>query len=906
MKFLENIIAELRAQNGDLSHFVLVMPGKRPVIFLKKVLAEQQYSGILPLFFTIEDLLLEISGKQLVQGISLWLFAFEVYKEQHPSEEFSSFLKWFPTVVSDWDDMMQFGESDEKVLDHLLAEERIKNWSETLGFEDQSSTAKHISFWRRMKSYLPALKEKLQERNWATMGMIHETVRAEIPAFADRIINNYVFCGFNAIAPAEKMLIRELMQRGKAQCFFEADEYYIRDERQEAGQFLREMMTWKEFNPSREFKWLTSDFAGHKNICVYETSGNISQAKVLPEIFKNTDDPGFHHTAVVLLDENLLPACLDALSDVEKLNITMGFPLKNLSFSNAIRQLFYLQKQLEKNAQVYYYTDVLAVLDEFPSTDEDQLIITQFKALLEERNLAYIPVRLLNEQLENLSYKVLLEKAASSLAYLDLLTNFCFQLKFRPLDDILYENVSLFEKNMKVIRNQLTPYHISLSMETLEVLFTFLVNTEVINFEGEPLQGLQLMGLLETRLLNFKNVILLSANEGKLPPGNSLNSYLPFAVRRQFGLHTFLDTDSIYAYHFYRLLQGAENIHILYNALSSGTSTGEQSRFITQLQIEDKHHTLEHVIVENTSKPVSESLMKIEKTPAVLERLGEWQQKISVSSLTSYLYNPVDFYLSRVLKLREGAEIEEQISQRSYGTLVHYALEIIYEKLSGNILQEEDLNISTLQLSAIIDQAIVKMSHDLEHYRRGMNYIHRSVAERVVRMILQYDLGLIRSGHQLEIIGIEKEFRQIQMPLENGETVAFTGLMDRVDRLDGQLRIIDYKTAKIGKLEIKESKNSDGEAPQYFLKDEMKQAMQLSVYAYAALQSPDFDASTVQCGIWSFASASAGPAWLTLSGEEKVSKELVGEPMRAVEVLINEILNPELSFEERVAFTANA
>src|SRR5690606_5656516 len=169
------------------------------------------------------------------------------------------------------------------------------------------------------------------------------------------------------------------------------------------------------------------------------------------------------------------------------------------------------------------------------------------------------------------------------------------------LDDIAYENISHFEKSFRIIKNQISPYSFPVSMETLEVLINQLVNSETIDFQGEPLEGLQVMGLLETRLLNFENIILLSATEGKLPLGNTQNTYLPFDIRRHFNLHTFLENDSIYAYHYYRLIQESQNVHLLFNALNSGVNTGEKSRFITQMEIEDRHHQITNVIIENAA-----------------------------------------------------------------------------------------------------------------------------------------------------------------------------------------------------------------------------------------------------------------------------------------------------------------
>ena len=329
MKFLQKIITELINQNADLSGFNIVLPGKRPIVFIKQILREKEYSGFLPNFFTVEDLISDLSGKQPVQGISLWLFAFQIYQELHPAEDFSNFLKWFPTLLKDWDDILKFSESDKAVLEYMFDEERIKNWSENLGDSEDIPRRKFLNFWQKMNVFLPILKQKLTEKNWATSGMIHEAAKNKIEDFAIKTEQKFVFCGFNAFTPVEEKLIKSLLQWDKAQCFFQADSYYFDDEKQEAGKFLRSHKTWKEFTKKRSFHWIENDFAQPKKIKVYEVSGNITQTKVLPEIFKEINDHNLSKTAVVLLDENLLPASLDAMNAVQYLNITMGFPLKN-------------------------------------------------------------------------------------------------------------------------------------------------------------------------------------------------------------------------------------------------------------------------------------------------------------------------------------------------------------------------------------------------------------------------------------------------------------------------------------------------------------------------------------------------------------------------------------------------
>ena len=423
------------------------------MVFIKRILQDKQYQGLLPNFITIDELIAELSENVEIKGIALWLFSFRIYNKIDSSEDFSGFLKWFPTLQKDWDDMMKFSDDDQKILLWMLDEERIKNWGENLG-DDDNPRKRNLNFWRKMNEFLPLLKSELKKENLATSGMLYQEAFSKIENFAKQTNRQFVFCGFNALSRVEEELVRQLLQWNKAETYFQADQYYIDDERQESGKFLRETLKWKEFNDSRDFKWIENQFSQSKSIKTYEVSGNIVQAKFLPEILKKIPKSELSETALVLLDENLLPAVLDSLNVVESVNITMGFPLKNLSFSNAIKKLFYLQKQQEKKSSSYYYADVLPILEELPNDEKDSQVIRNFIAIIEERNIVYISKTLLQELLGNLSYFQLLKKPENSQQFLNLLIKFCYELKFKELDDIQYENIALFENVFKIIKNQ--------------------------------------------------------------------------------------------------------------------------------------------------------------------------------------------------------------------------------------------------------------------------------------------------------------------------------------------------------------------------------------------------------------------------------------------------------------------
>ena len=885
--FLNKITRELIQQSSSLKNYTLIFPGKRPVVFFKKHLQDNGYTGFLPEFYTIEELMEKIAGVPMVQGLSLWLFAYDIYSSLY-TEDFNQFLKWFPTALKDWDDILKYKASEKGIFSYMHEEERIKNWGDSLG-EPTETQKKNLNFWRRMAHFFPILKQKLIEKGWYSYGMVYEKASENLEDFIANATERYVFCGFNAITPIEEDLMRGLLGWNKAQCFFDADQYYLYDERQEAGKFLRESIKWKEFGDHRKFNWISNEFIQEKDIEIIEVSGNISQTKVLPSLLQDIDKEQISSTAVVLLDENLLPATLASLQFQDSLNITMGFPIRNLDFSIAIKKVFHLHKQLAKSKS-YYYRDVNAIINAIESTEEDQKITYEFQEQLRKKNLVYLSQKKLLELLSSLSYLKILEPYESPKALLKELIEFCITLKSTTKSDILYENITLFEQAFKIASNQLEGYQFEVSMETLEVMMNHLISSEEIKFLGEPLEGLQVMGLLETRLLSFERIIVLSTNEGNLPKGSTHNSYLPFSLRIERGLPTHLENDSIYAYHFYRLLQKAKKATFLFNSLSSGVNTGEKSRFLTQIELESKHK-IKHTVMDADSLPVQTNLMKIEKTPSVQERLEEWKSKVAASHLTSYMYNPIQFYLKSILKLYEEDEIEEEISRRSYGTLVHYALQVLYEPLKGKMLSEKDLSTLLSKIDEAIEKAILSLDHPLEAYQKGMNFVHKTIAKNAVKSVIEFDLSLVKKGSQLEILALEHPFSNLAFDLQNekNEQVFFKGFIDRIDRLDGVIRVTDYKSGKLEtlKLEFKE------QTEDYLIEKGLKQAIQLSIYLWYLKSSGEFKGMATQAQIWSFIHAKKGPEPLTFVDGDLTTA------MNSIRTLIQEILNPEIPFEQK-------
>ena len=321
-------------------------------------------------------------------------------------------------------------------------------------------------------------------------------------------------------------------------------------------------------------------------------------------------------------------------------------------------------------------------------------------------------------------------------------------------------------------------------------------------------------------------------------------------------------------------------------------NTGEKSRFITQMEIESPHK-IEHLIIENNSEPIEAKIITIPKTPKVLEKLEAWKNRVSVSHLTTYLYNPIDFYFSKVLHTSEADEIEEELSSRNYGNMIHYALQELYEIYKGKLLTENDLQNLIQQKDNAINNAIEKLKHQPEFYERGMNFIHKSIASKVLGEILDYDLQLMQSGNSLEIIDLERKFEDIDLYLNEEKTdkVSLYGFIDRIDRVNGKLRIIDYKTAKTKNLKIKLKEEN---IQDFFRNNDRKQAMQLCLYQYVIKNLPEFSNDFAETGIWSFAEVNRG-----LVSLEFIEGNL-DESLISVKNLILEILNPDIAFSEEL------
>jgi ATP-dependent helicase/DNAse subunit B len=419
-----------------------------------------------------------------------------------------------------------------------------------------------------------------------------------------------------------------------------------------------------------------------------------------------------------------------------------------------------------------------------------------------------------------------------------------------------------------------------------------------VSFEGEPLNGLQIMGVLESRVLDFDTVIVTSMNEGKFPAGKSSNSFIPYDVKRELGLPTFKEKDAIYTYHFYHLLQRATNIYLLYNTESEGLDAGEKSRFITQLEVErqDKHKLTQEIY--NAVLPETAYLpMEVPKSAAVMLRLKEIaEQGFSPSALTKYIRNPIDFYFQRILRIREVEEVEESIALNTLGTIIHETLKTLYEPFIGRLISDLDIQQCFKQIDAEVLKQF-KLVYKEGEIKKGRNLLAFEVAKRNVFNFLKVELETIKAGDEIQIIALEQTFERLLEHPKLPFPVLIKGNVDRIENRNGTIRIIDYKTGKVEKGDVSLS-SWDG------LTLDIKNEKIIQVLAYVFMFEKEANGLPIEAGIISFKNLKAGFLPFNFkSGKEEITRidqDILNNYLEQIVVLLTEILDETIPFTEKV------
>ncbi|XCF06393.1 PD-(D/E)XK nuclease family protein [Tamlana crocina] len=913
--FIFDVLKDLKNSTQSFSELTFIVPSKRAGLFLKHQLPQVLNQTIFsPEIISIEEFVGQLSQLKTISNTELLFEFYNSYSQltkPQKRDSFDTFTKWAQILLQDFNEIDRYLIPQEKIFNYLSAIQDLNHWS--LEVNKTDFVKNYLSFWKKLHNYYDHFHEALLTKGLGYQGLVYrEAVENLEPYIQNNSKKQHIFLGFNALNTSESTIIQELLQNEMAKVYWDIDAEFFNNKNHDAGLFTRQHKNnWKHFK-THPFNWVTKHYSEEKNISVFGIPKNIGQAKYIGSILKKLqgNNPSLQNTAVVLGDENLLVPVLNSIPpNVDALNITMGFPLKSIPLATLFESLFLLHKH---SPTTFYYKDVVKIISHqfikplfFVENTDYSSVITE---TIDQNNLVYLKKEKLNEitpKGENIIDLLFSNWGTSVENTLENCTNLILLIK-QHLDknktanllalEYLYRFSTLFKEISKL--NSEHPYIDNVS--TLHGIYKELLSSETLDFQGEPLQGLQIMGMLESRVLDFETVIISSVNEGILPSGKTQNSFIPFDVKLENQLPTYKEKDAVYTYHFYRLLQRAKNIYILYNTEADVLTGGEKSRFITQLELEGKHQ-INHKILAPNVPVIPAELQCIKKTPDLQKKLIALSGKgFSPSSLTNYVRNPIDFYYQSILKIRENNDVEETVAANTLGTVVHNTLEDFYKPLTGTFLTIEIIN----QLKTNIEERVTY--HFKNEYKQGdistgKNLIIFEIAKRYVSNFLKLEMQALKAGNEIKILAIEADNEiEIHIP-ELDFPIKLKGKVDRVDECNGMIRIIDYKTGKVeqNQVEIVDWQDITTDYKKY------SKSFQVLCYAYMMQASQNLK-FPIEAGIISFKNLSSG--FLKFAQKESsssrkkdslITQNTLLDFEAELKKLIIEICSPNIDFVEK-------
>ena len=914
--FLEKIAAVVIQNYSDkLSETTIVLPNKRAKVFLIEALKKETSKTILsPEIISIEDFVQDVASIRSVDSIELLFEFYEVYlsvTDKQNQQSFELFANWAKTLLQDFNEIDRYLLDPYHVLSYLKDIEDIKKW----GIEVENKTKlleNYIDFWKLLPMYYDSLYNHLLNKSIGYQGLIYREAVNNLNHFSNTISNrNFIFAGFNALNAAEEKIVQHLLALDQAKIYWDVDQTFLNDPYHDAGLFVRRFKeSWKHYK-SHPFEWIVDDFSQTKNIEVIGTPKTIGQAKIagsiIEDLINKNPSASLDKVAVVLGEENLLIPVLYSLpSSVGALNITMGYSGKNNPSQILVAKFFKMHTNALSRAgnYVFYYKDVLDVLTH--PLVEPYANVNHLVRIIKENNYTFITLNKILDLNPNPSklFSLLFQKWENgSVAVLENISAVLLLIKQSFSNDNEEEKIAktfvyaVFKVINKLINYYSQHKHID-NIDTLHAIYKQIIDVAEVSFEGEPLRGLQIMGVLESRVLDFDTVIVTSMNEGKFPAGKSQNSFIPYDVKKELGLPTFKEKDAIYTYHFYHLLQRAKNIYLIYNTENEGLDAGERSRFITQLEVEKKSkHNLTFDIYNPVLPTTAYQPMVIPKSDAVMERLKEIASTgFSPSALTSYIRNPIEFYFQKILRIREVEEVEENIALNTLGTIIHETLKALYDPFVEKFISESDI----LNCFKLLDDEVLKqfkLVYKEGEIKKGRNLLAFEVAKRNVSNFLKIELESIKNGDAIKIIALEKTFERELVHPELPFPVLIKGNVDRIELRNGKIRIVDYKTGKVEKTNVI-LKSWNG------LTQGLKNDKIIQVLAYAFMYEQLAGETPIEVGIISFKNLKSG--FLSFGFKEDkdleitVSKAILNSYIEEIVLLLKEIFDLSIPFEEKI------
>ena len=938
--FLKLVAADLyKHTEGNLAHTAVVFPNKRAGLFFNEYLAQESDSPIWsPAYVSISELFRSLSPWEVGDPVKLVCELYKIFRrETQSTETLDDFYFWGEMLISDFDDADKNKVDTDKLFSNLQdlrnimddytfiddeQEEAIRQFFQNFSIERRTALKERfISLWNVLGNIYKGFRESLASQNIAYEGMMYRHVIEHLDV--DKLpYEKYVFVGFNVLNKVEHTLFTQLKDAGKAVFYWDYDEFYMKENRQavthEAGEFIRRNL--RDF-PSPLSGELFKNLSKPKEVHYIASSTENAQARYLPQWIRNNLTTPEKETAVVLCNEALLQPVLHSLpAEVKHVNITMGFPLSQTPVYSFLIALLELHTHgFNFKSGRYTFQSVVTLL-KHPYTRQ----LTGQAELLEKeltRNNRFYPLpgelgkdefltRLFTPLSGNLNLCIRLSETLQQVAGI-------YQANTSGTEDTdafnqLYRE-SLFKAYTTInrFRTLIEEDELTVQSETFRRLLVKVLSATNIPFHGEPAIGMQVMGVLETRNLDFRHLVLLSVNEGQLPKSGGDSSFIPYNLRKAFGMTTIEHKIAVYAYYFYRLLQRAERITLMYNTSSDGLNRGEWSRFMLQFLIEWPH-PITRQFLEAGQSPQGTSPITVEKTPDVMRQMQSLfdvranpKAKFSPSALNYYLDCPLKFYYRYVAGLSAPDEVSAEIDSATFGSIFHYAAEHIYKDLTthGKVINKEALETllrNEVKLQDYVDTAFKKLFFNVPQNEKpeynGVQLINSAVIARYLKQLLQNDLRYA----PFTFIASEMEVDEpIDIQTPKGVIKSrIGGIIDRMDSKDGTLRIVDYKTG------------GDADTPPHveslFIPDKKRSNYVFQTFLYAAImcrKQPTMKIAPALLYIHRAATETYSP--VIQMGESRKPKEAVEdfskyekEYRERLQGLLEEIFNPEKSFTQ--------
>lgn len=849
MTFLDEVAQKIIDSKKPIGELTIVLPSKRSGVFFKKSLKDQLTTPLLaPKIFSIEEFIQEISTLTLAPPTSTLMDFYSVYKENTPLEfleTFEEFIQWASSLLKDFSDLDAYLVDVPYAFKYLCSYHELGNIS-----KEQSSHLKQKNFWNSLPIYFNELRKVLLQKEMGTLGMLYREAVDTSEIYLQNTTTFHYFIGFNALNASESRIIQSFLEVERADIIWDIDEYFYKDEQHSMGHFIQKYhRNWTYLKKGKKPKF-PEHFTQSKKINIVGISKNFGQAKYAASLIKSSNINT--KTALVLGNESLLIPVLSGLSpEIEQWNITMGYPVNNTPVASFFKQWFGMHERATTKG--FLYDDIVQVLS-FDWIRTSLNIKTLDLIKLGKLNKSFITKKDLLFLLKNTTATLLFSPFVSTKEFITRISDFIFKISEQLYSQngtayAMFPNYfTLFQELTQQLLNMGEDLQAINNIKGIYYLWTELTNNLTVNYTGNPIEGVQIMGMLETRVLDFDNIIITNVNEGTFPSSRGSKSIFPFSIKKELGLPTFLDNDLIYSYHFYRLLQRASTITLLYNTESDELNSSEPSRFIHQLRFLGlKEHQVSEHYVSAPTKNQNVNQIKVYKTPNVIKALEELAFKgFSPSSLSLYLRDPLQFYKQKILMINEENTFSNALSPLDSGTILHDSLEELYTPFIYKSLKVEDYTVLKNNVPTVL----------LKHYRKvfggdesiiGRNLLIIKELEQLIYRFLEIEKKKIIEGNTLTIIKLEEEFKYT-INVNGVGSVTLNGKIDRIDRYNGVFRIIDYKS---GKIEPSNVKIINWNVFQVGIDVERLPLFQILLYAYVNNKILDTE-NIINAGIISF------------------------------------------------------